>query len=421
MSTSDDAIIGTRLDGVIETWNAGATVSPVHDAAGAVVGASAIARDIGERDSLESALRLSEERYRALALASAQIVWTKNARGEVTGDWPTWRAFTGQPADEIAARGWINAVHPEDRERISRVWVRAFQTGSVYETEYRLRRSDGEYRHMLVRGVPVPDAAGRVREWIGSCADITERQRAGEELEKRVQERTAQLQAANRELEAFAYSVSHDLRAPLRAIHGFSRILMEECASQLSPEAKHYLEAVHGNALQMGELIDDLLTFSCLSRQPIEKPQIQPAEIVALALTELSHEIDPRVQLTVGDLPACEGDPALLKQVFVNLLSNALKYTGKRPQPRIDVGATPPQDGCAPVFYVRDNGVGFDMRYVHKLFGVFQRLHRAEEYQGTGIGLATVQRIVHRHGGRVWAESEIDKGAAFYFTLEAEA
>ncbi|MGC9945543.1 MAG: PAS domain S-box protein [Bryobacteraceae bacterium] len=669
VDSSDDAIIGARPDGVIETWNRGAenlygyaaremigrhlallespeqpgeisrileriargetirhhrtvriakdgarvevsvTISPIRDAGGSVVGASAIARDMGERAALENALRFSEERYRSLALAGAQIVWTKNARGEVVEDWPMWRAFTGQAVSETTGRGWASAVHPEDRERIGVVWEAALRNGSMYETEYRLRRHDGEYRHMAVRGVPVLEPGGRVREWIGSCADITERKRAEEEgqkaqrelalktrfatifptaaepeifaavldaildhthsaegvfgyigedgalicsirtrkagkesgasqdagaacetlripqsewegvwgralrekrslysnepgaspagripvrrmlavpivfqeeplglfaianktadhvesdrqtleriardvapvfkarlqrdaqerarkraeeevrtvnaeLEKRVQERTAQWEAANHELESFAYSVSHDLRAPLRAIHGFSRILIEECAPELPGDAKHYLEVIRDNALQMGELIDDLLTLSRLSRQPLQKQAIAPADLVAQALDELRPEMGPRIEIAVGDVPVCEGDPVLLKQVFVNLLSNAIKYSGRRAQARIEVGALPRADGHAPVYFVRDNGVGFDMRYVHKLFGVFQRLHHAVDYPGTGVGLATVQRIIHRHGGRVWAESEIDRGATFYFTMEPEA
>ena len=241
------------------------------------------------------------------------------------------------------------------------------------------------------------------------------------ELEKRVAERTAQLEAANRELEAFAYSVSHDLRAPLRAIHGFSRILFEENASELSTNAKHYLEVVRDNALQMGRLIDDLLAFSRLSRQALAKRRLAPADLVRQALQQLNPEMQPRIEIIVGDLPACQGDPALLKQVFINLLSNAIKYSSRREHARIEIGAQPAADGRTTVYYVRDNGAGFDMRYIHKLFGVFQRLHHAGDYPGTGIGLATVQRIVHRHGGRVWAESEVDRGATFYFTLEPES
>jgi light-regulated signal transduction histidine kinase (bacteriophytochrome) len=242
-------------------------------------------------------------------------------------------------------------------------------------------------------------------------------------LERRVVERTAQWEATNKELEAFAYSVSHDLRAPLRAIDGFSRILLEEHASQLPEEAHHYLDVVRSNAVQMGNLIDDLLAFSRLSRQPLSKRAVDLDDIVRQALSQLAVEREGRqVEVAIGQLPPSEADPALLKQVFVNLLSNALKYTKPRNPAKIEVGALMHGEAetalaDATVYYVRDNGVGFDMRYGEKLFGVFQRLHRAEEFEGTGVGLATVHRIISRHGGRIWADAAVDRGATFYFTL----
>jgi signal transduction histidine kinase len=241
--------------------------------------------------------------------------------------------------------------------------------------------------------------------------------RSAEELEQRVVERTAQLEAANRELEAFAYSVSHDLRAPLRAIDGFSRILLTSHSSGLPDEAQRYLQLVRNNTVQMGELIDDLLAFSRLSRQPLNKQPVDPAGIARLSWKELLGTIqDRQVDINFEALPACEADPGLLKQVFVNLLSNAVKFTRERTPACIEVGAVSKNGKTA--YFVKDNGVGFDMRYAHKLFGVFQRLHRAEEFEGTGVGLAIVQRIISRHGGQTWAEAALDQGATFYFTLE---
>ena len=253
-------------------------------------------------------------------------------------------------------------------------------------------------------------------------ATQAETMQLNESLDRRVAERTAELAAANRELEAFSYSVSHDLRAPLRAMDGFSRILVQEHGPQLVPEAQRYLQLVRDNAIQMGHLVDDLLNFSRLSRQPIQKQPVAPELLVQQALKDLGNEQEGRrVEISVGALPICQGDPALLKQVFLNLLGNSLKYTRKRDVASIDIGYWDEGDSHNPgkgVYFVKDNGIGFDMRQADNLFGVFQRLHRSQDYEGTGVGLAIVQRIIHRHGGRIWAEAEVDKGAIFYFTLE---
>jgi signal transduction histidine kinase len=240
------------------------------------------------------------------------------------------------------------------------------------------------------------------------------------ELEQRVIERTAQLEIANKELESFSYSVSHDLRAPLRAMNGFSRILLEDYAPEMPGEARRYLNLVQDNATKMGELIDDLLAFSRIGRQSMRKQRVAPTTVVREVLEELdSEQQGRRVDISIGDLPAVQADPSLLKQVYVNLLSNALKYTRAHDEAKIEVGST--SDGKAAgatVYYVRDNGAGFDMQYADKLFRVFQRLHRAEEFEGTGVGLATAHRIIQRHGGRIWAEAEVGTGATFYFTLQ---
>jgi signal transduction histidine kinase/CHASE3 domain sensor protein/GAF domain-containing protein len=244
-----------------------------------------------------------------------------------------------------------------------------------------------------------------------------------EDLEHRILERTCQLETANKELESFSYSVSHDLRSPLRAIDGFSRILLEDHSAALGEDAKGYLHQVRNNTRQMGKLVDDLLTFSRLGRSSLTKDSVDPTKIVGLYLAETQKERAGRqVEISVGDLPCCQADQALLKQVWMNLLSNAMKYSHKQEIARIAIGSRtaqrPAGSDMETIYFVKDNGAGFDMKYVHKLFGVFQRLHRASDYEGTGVGLAIVQRIINRHGGRVWAEGEVNKGATFSFTLE---
>jgi signal transduction histidine kinase len=233
-----------------------------------------------------------------------------------------------------------------------------------------------------------------------------------------VTERTRQLEAANRELEAFSYTISHDLRAPLRAVNGFSSILLEEYADAMPPEARNYLRKVKDNGEHMGQLVDDLLAFSRLGRQALRQQPVSTRTVVERALKQLAPQMDGRaIEIKIAELPECEADPGLLEQVFVNLLSNAVKYSRKKEMARIEVGSIDPA-GDPVTFFVRDNGAGFDMAYAEKLFGVFQRLHRSQDFEGTGVGLAIVQRIIDRHGGRIWAEAAVDQGATFYFTVK---
>jgi light-regulated signal transduction histidine kinase (bacteriophytochrome) len=269
----------------------------------------------------------------------------------------------------------------------------------------------------------VRDADGQPRFAVMHMSDITERKRAEAEihtlntqLEQRVQERTAELRDAVRELEAFSYSVSHDLRAPLRALDGFSQALLQDYSAEVPETGQRYLKIIRESAQKMGQLIDDLLAFSRVGRQQPKLRAVDHAMLVRSALQQLAPMTqDRQVELRIGALPPGQGDPAMLQQVWVNLLSNALKYSRKCAAAVVEVGALPGPDG--PQYFVRDNGTGFDMRYAHKLFGVFERLHRSEDFEGTGVGLAIVQRIVQRHGGSIRAEGELGRGATFTFQL----
>jgi signal transduction histidine kinase len=271
---------------------------------------------------------------------------------------------------------------------------------------------------------PVPETRDEIGDLIEAFNEMlaqiqardTALQTARDELELRVERRTAQVEAVNKELESFTYSVAHDLRAPLRHIQGFSDALIEECARQLDETAKGYLNRIVDSTRRMDQLISDLLGLAHVGRQELH---LQPVSLHRLArdvIRDMEHEIQGRnIEWRIGDLPVLDCDPGLMKQVLYNLLSNAVKYTRPRDPAVVEVGQTATEGHR--VIFVRDNGVGFNMKYVHKLFGVFERLHRREDFEGTGVGLATVQRIIHKHGGRIWAEAEVDRGATFYFTL----
>jgi signal transduction histidine kinase len=262
-------------------------------------------------------------------------------------------------------------------------------------------------------------AAGELEHRVGLTVhnEFGELGRRFDHMTEQVQASKTGMVAAIKELEAFAYSVSHDLRAPLRGMDAFSQILQKTHAAHMNEDALHCLHMIRDNAKQMGRLIDDLLAFSRLSQQPLGKERVDQEALVRAVLQSLQAEQNGRhIDLTIGELPAADADPRLLRQVWVNLIANALKFSKGRHTAVIHIGSET-RDG-APVYYVQDNGVGFDMRYAHKLFGVFQRLHRAEDYEGTGVGLAIVQRIIARHGGRIWAHAVKNQGATFYFTLQ---
>jgi PAS domain S-box-containing protein len=390
----------------------------------------AIRADITERKRIEEQLRASLREIGDLktALDEHAIVAMTDPQGRITYVNDKFCAISKYTREELLGQEHriINSgYHPT--EFIRDLWT-TIAHGKVWHGEIKNKAKDGSFYWVDTTIVPFLNEQGKARQYVAIRADITERKRAEEEirqlnleLEQRVVQRTAELEAANKELEAFSYSISHDLRAPLRAVDGFSQAVLEDFGAQLPEEGRHYLQTIRGGAQRMGALIDDLLTFSRLSRLPLNKRSVNTERLVQETLEELGFPFGERkVEMRVGDLPRCSGDAALLKQLWLNLLSNALKYSRQREPAVIEVGCMQERAKDENIYFVRDNGTGFDMRYADKLFGVFQRLHRAEEFEGTGVGLAIVQRIVHRHGGRIWAEAAPAKGAAFHFTLEGE-
>jgi len=555
-----------------------------------------IAQQIREQLLAGKKIRAGEERYKSYIDITMQLAWTTNGIGELVEANPSWSAYTGSDYEAIKGFGWLEDIHPEDRDPTEKAWRKAVEEKGMYETEYRLRRYDGVYRDYLVRGVPLFADDGSVREWVGACIDITDRKKAekqiqrqgkilaaindvfretiaaqseqavaetclrvgqeltgskfgfigeitptglfttyalsdpgweacripktranvlikdmairgiwgqvilkkqslivndpgshpdrvgipkghpaltsflgvplmdqkkvmgmiamanretgyaadhqkdiealcvafvealrrkkaereilrlNEELEQRVIERTAQLSAANKELEAFSYSVSHDLRAPLRSIDGFSQALLEDYQEKLDDMGKDYLERVRKATQRMGLLIDDMLKLSRITRAEMKHETLDLSAMIRdIVETHRQSEPDRAVDISVQEGMTVQGDPYLMRIAMENLVSNAFKFTGKTADPQIAFGEV--RNDRETVYFVRDNGAGFDMAYAGKLFGAFQRLHTSDEFPGTGVGLATVQRIIHRHGGRVWAEGETGKGATFYFAL----
>lgn len=364
-------------------------------------------------------LQAEEERDRLFKM-SMDMLFVAGFDGYLKQINPAWSQTLGWTDQELLSAPWLNFVHPDDQRGTMEVSGELLKGVPVRSFENRYRCKDGTYRWFSWSSIPLV-ADGML---FGVVRDVTKLKQAEAdlrslnlELERRVLERTAQLEAANKELESFAYSISHDLRAPLRAVNGFSNIVLRDYLAGIDPEAARFLKLVSENAQKMGRLIDDLLSFSRLSRQSLSKQEVQTAEMIQTALLELEAEKDGRqIEVRMGDLPNCQADSALLRQVWINLLSNAFKYTRRSEAAMVEIGALPTESGFR-TYFVKDNGAGFDMQYAGKLFGVFQRLHREDEFEGTGVGLAIVQRIIQRHGGRAWAEGRLNEGASFYFTL----
>jgi len=370
--------------------------------------------DITDRRRAEETLQVSEEQFRTLAVTANDAIISADSRGDITYFNPGAERIFGYAPEEVTGKP-LTVLMPERFRDAHRAGLARYLAtrearvvGKTVElagrkkdgTEFPLELSLASWRHG-------PEVA-----FTAIIRDITERKRGEDTLRRH----TAQLEAANAELDAFAYSVSHDLRAPLRGIDGFSQALLEDYADRLDGTGKDYLARVRSGSQRMAMLIDDLLNLSRVTRSQMHLAAVDLSALArGIAVDLQKRDPERRAEFNIAPGLQVQADPGLMRVALQNLLDNAWKFTGKRPTARIEVGSAT-HDG-RPAYFVRDNGAGFDMTYAHKLFGAFQRLHGAEEFDGTGVGLATVQRVIHRHGGRVWAEAAVDGGATFYFTL----
>lgn len=434
---SDESVFNTGepvidLDEV--TINAGGkrkylltTKVPLKDTQNNVIGLVGISRDVTRQKEIELDLRNTN-----YFLESAQKVgkighWVSETglQGKLHWSAETCRIF-GLDPDEFDGdvNTFFRFVHPEDLNLITESTQEAIRNRQPYSVDHRIILTDGTQKWVHEQGEVNYDVNGQPAEILGIVQDITERKNAeneilklNSELEERVILRTSQLQAANRELEAFTYSVSHDLRSPLRIIDGYSQILKEDYVKIIDADGQKVIEIIMANAKKMGQLIDDLLNFSRIGRSELRKTRVNMKTVIeeTLAELQLGGTLLPD-KIKINELNDGYCDVALVKHVWINLLSNAVKYSSTVPSPEIEVGMVAGTNKAT--YFVRDNGVGFDMNYYHKLFGVFQRLHGHNEFSGTGVGLAIVQRIVLRHDGSVWAESKLNEGTTFFFTLD---
>jgi PAS domain S-box-containing protein len=381
--------------------------------------------DITERRTAEEKLRNSESMLREAQKVSNVGSWSYDVETKKS-EWSDqmFHIFDVDPDDGVPDyESQQRLFHPEDLAEINQAVSEAVEKGIGYDLELRIVSKERSVRYVNTACEPQTNNKGDIIRLVGTVKDLTDRKRSEEEvrklnenLEQRVMLRTAELKDANKELGAFAYSVSHDLRAPLRGIDGFSQVLLENYHDELDDRGKDYLNRVRGAAQRMGRLIDDILKLSRITRSEMIRDTVNLSAIAEKITSELRlNEPQRQVEVNIASDLSASGDSALLEAMLGNLLGNAWKFTEGREPAMIEIGREETDDGEA--YFVRDNGAGFDMAFYDKLFDAFQRLHDTTEFPGTGIGLAIVQRIVSRHGGRIWGTGVVDEGATFYFTL----
>ena len=399
-----------RLDGHTDwvRWE----VRPWYEAPGKIGGLIIFSEVITERVRAMEELKLAkeqaekyEESYRQLAEAMPQIVWTADKDGNITYVNKQWSDYSGLKYEDALSWRWINQVHPEDMKKISLAWANSLNGMSTYEITSRIRRHDGEYRWFLVRAIPQVDDKGEVIKWFGTCTDIHKQKVLEHELE-----------ISNKELEQFAYVASHDLQEPLRMVSSFTSLLSSRYKEQLDRDASEFMSYIVDGARRMHQQISDLLTFSRVTTRGEAFIPTDMNAIVEDAVHNLQFAIEEsNAAIIYKDLPEIKADPIQMRQLFLNLISNSIKFRGEK-EPAIEITAR--RKGSQWVFGVKDNGIGIEPNYFEKVFLIFQRLqHDRDKYPGTGIGLSLCKKIVERHGGKIWIESELGQGTAIYFTI----
>ena len=412
--------------------------TPLRDKEGKLVGGINMLVDITERKRADEQLRQSEERFRSLVSVITDVPWVADPDGAFVAPQPAWQAYTGQTWEEYRGFGWANALHPEDRERIKGTWQNACENGIIYRSDGRLwHMATQQWRHFVARAVPLLKRDGTLREWVGTYTDHEAQMRAKETLEQTVAERTARLRETVEELESFSYSITHDLRAPLRALRSFSVILAEEYAANLDDVAKDYLNRIANSARRMDKLIQDVLNYSQVLRVDLALEPVDLAILLRGMIESYPDFQSPKMEITIEqDLPRVLGNEAALTQCFSNLLTNACKFVAPGTKPRVVISAErflhqkqsqseistqvfekseiPASTGTVRI-WVADNGIGIAERHWGRIFGMFQRLDT--RYEGTGIGLSIVHKAVERMGGKIGVESELGKGSRFWLEL----